>query len=101
MEIKFFKKQKNIKKERFEIRPSLYWNYILWVILILFISSFIFGFYLFMKINNELVPPVININEQETIKKEKLDRALEYFKEREEKSIEILNSPSPIIDPSL
>ena len=68
---------------------------------VLILASCAFGLYLFMKISNESVAPVINVGKQDTIKKERLNKVLEYFSEREKKSIEILNSPSPIIDPSL
>jgi len=54
-----------------------------------------------MKINDASVLSVPGASEQETIKKERIDKILEYFSEREKKSIEIINSPSPIIDPSL
>ncbi len=101
MKIKFFKREKKFKKGGFGVKPDLYWKYILFAIFSLILASCIFGLCLFIKINRELISPVTNTSERETIKKERLDKILEYFSEREKKSIEILNSPSPIIDPSL
>jgi len=101
MEIKFLKKKKKFIKGGLSIKPDLYWRYILYMTFTLIFISCAFGLYLFIKINRELTSPITNINEQEIIKKERLDEVLKYFKKRENKSIEILNSPSPIIDPSM
>ncbi|MFA5095482.1 MAG: hypothetical protein WC447_02390 [Candidatus Paceibacterota bacterium] len=101
MEIKFLKREKRFRKGGLGIKPDLYWRYILYITFILIILSFVFDFYLFIKINKEPNPPVLSTNEREAIKKERIDKVLEYFKEREKKSIEILSSPSPIVDPSL
>jgi hypothetical protein len=101
MEIKFLKKKRDFTKEEINIKPNIYWRYILYITLILAIFSCIFGLYLFMEVNKKLDLPVVNTEEQGVVKKERINKALEYFKERENKSIEILNSPSPIIDPSL
>ena len=101
MEIKFLKRKKKFKKGGLGIKPDLYWRYILYVTFALILLSCVFGLYLFMKINNESASPVINISGENSIKKERIDKVLEYFSEREKKSIEILNSPSPIVDPSL
>jgi hypothetical protein len=101
MEIKFLKKKKKFRKGGLGIKPDLYWRYILYMTFVLILLSCVFGLYLFMKINNESISAVVNVNGENSIKKERIDKVLEYFKEREQKSIEILNSPSPIVDPSL
>ncbi len=101
MEIKFLKKKKKFRKGGTWIKPDLYWKYILSATFILILFAFAFGLYLFMEINKEPVSPVANISGQDMIKKERIDKVLEYFIEREKKSTEILNSPSPIVDPSL
>ncbi len=101
MRINFLKKKKKFRKGGFGIKPDLYWSYIFCITFILIFASCAFGLYLFLGLNKELIVPVINTPEQDTIKKERLEKVLEYFKEREEKSTKILNSPSPIIDPSL
>ncbi|MFA5936389.1 MAG: hypothetical protein WC822_00760 [Candidatus Paceibacterota bacterium] len=101
MNLKFLKKKKKFKKGGLGIKPDLYWQYILLVTFILIILASIFGLYIFWGINNESTLPVSNVGEQEAIKKERIDKVLEYFQEREKKSLEIINSPSPIVDPSL
>ena len=55
-----------------------------------------------MQIDKDLVVPTGEIKGQITIvKKESIEKVLEYFSEREKKSNQILNSPSPVVDPSL
>jgi hypothetical protein len=101
MNLKFLKKKKKFKKGGLGIKPDLYWQYILFVTFILIFLASIFGLYIFWEVNNKSTLPVSNIGEQEAIKKERIDKILEYFQEREKKSLEIINSPSPIVDPSL
>lgn len=101
MEINFLKKKKKFKKGGTGIKPDLYWKYILNMTFALIVIFCAFGLYLFMGIKNESIVPVVNTPEQNMIKKERINKVLEYFSEREKKSIKILNSPSPIIDPSL
>ena len=101
MEIKFLKKKKVFKKVDRDINPDFYWKSILGVTFFIIIASLIFGFLLFTKTNKDLVLPVINTNEQEIVKKERIEKVLQYFKESEKKSNNILNSPSPLVDPSL
>lgn len=100
MEINFLKKNKKLIRKDLEIKPDLYWKYILYITFVLIFFSFVFGFYLFIKISKEPVLSVNNTSGQETIKKERINKVLEYFSDREKKSTEILNSPSPIVDPS-
>ena len=101
MQIQIFKKQKQIEKKNFKINVNFYWKLILLTFFILTISSFIFGFYLFKKINKDFVYFYDNLSDKiEVVKKERIEKGLEYFSNREKKSIDILNSPSPIIDPS-
>jgi hypothetical protein len=101
MDLKFLKKQKKFKKASLIIKPDLYWRYLIYMTFFLILVSCVFGFYLFIKINKEPILPVVSTGGEGLIKKERINKVLEYFKERENKSIEILNSPSPIIDPSL
>ncbi len=101
MEIKLFKKENKFEKKDSKIKPDFYWKYILYATFALVILFCFFGFYLFIKINKISVSSVSNVDQQGTIKKDRINRALEYFGERERKSLEIINSPSPIADPSL
>lgn len=102
MEIKILKIKKNFKKGGIHTNPSIYWNIIQGVAFFLVVGSFIFSFYLFRKMNKEFISLIENADKQaETISKERIDRVLEYFSSRKNKSDSILNSPSPVIDPSL
>jgi len=101
MGINFLKKKKKFRKGGMGIKPDFYWKYILYITFTLIVIFCAFGLYLFLEINDKSTVPVVDISEQNVIKKERFEKVLEYFKEREKKSAEILNSPSPIIDPSL
>ena len=104
MQIKFFKKEKNFTKEEDSLwlHVNLYWGL---AVLFVFAGSVFaswFGYHLFTKINEEPITPPENASSQiETVKKETIDKELQYFREREKKSAEIINFPSPIVDPSL
>jgi len=101
MKFNFLKKKKKFIKGGSKIKPDFYWRYIVYLTFVLFFLSCIFGIFLFKKVNSEITLSVENSREQETIKKERFNEILEYFQEREKKSIEIINSPSPISDPSI
>ncbi len=101
MNLNFLKKKKKFRKGGVGIKPDLYWRYILYMTFALIFISCAFGLYLFMQINSESVMPTVDVSGQDTIKEESIGKVLEYFSEREKKSTEILNSPSPIVDPSL
>ena len=102
MKITFFKKEKKFKKGGFSLNLNLFWKLAVYFVFTTVLLSCFFGFYLFTKINNE---PVISSNvtsgQVETVKKEKIEKVLEYFSQQKKKSIEILNFPSPVVDPSL
>src|SRR3989344_2070931 len=100
MKINFFKKEKKFAKGRLYISPRLAWNYILIVSFAIILTSFIFGLYLYLSIKKEPEPGVLeNINAE--INRNKINEALKYFRQREARSKEILNSPSPLQDPSI
>jgi hypothetical protein len=101
MKIKFFKKENKFEKGNSDIKPDLYWKYILYTTFALIILFCFFGFYLFVKINKISVSSFPNVDQLGIIKKDRINKALEYFGQSERKSIEIINSPSPIVDPSL
>ena len=101
MEIKFLKKKRKFRKGGLGIKPDLFWKYLLYMTFTLILLSCAFGLYLFIEVNKEPIPTVMNVNKKEITEEERLTKALEYFSEREKKSIEILDFPSPIIDPSL
>ncbi|MFA6077083.1 MAG: hypothetical protein WC735_03345 [Candidatus Paceibacterota bacterium] len=104
MKIKFLKKEKSFKKkkENLLLNINFYWQLaVLFIFVVILLSSF-FGYYLFTQTNKELVLSTVDvIPEVETVKKERIEKVLEYFSRREQKSDKILNSPAPVIDPSL
>lgn len=103
MKIKFFKIKNNFaKKDRFQEKPDFFWKIALYLGLILAIVFFILGFFIFKQVDKELVLSGENNSEKSKIvQKERVKEALEYFKEQEKKSGEILNSSFTIMDPSL
>lgn len=102
MKIEILKIKKKFKKGGFHTNPNIGWRIILFLVFFMIVISIIFGFYLFRKTNKEFVISNTEIKVQDNIvKKERLEKVLEYFSEREKKSTLILNSPSPIVDPSL
>ncbi len=101
MDLNFLKKKKKFKKTELGNKPNIYWKYILLSTVILVLGAFVFGFILFSRVNNGADVSSVEIPAQEAVKADRLDKVLQYFAGREKRSIEILNSPSPIIDPSL
>ncbi|KKR67950.1 MAG: hypothetical protein UU10_C0033G0010 [Parcubacteria group bacterium GW2011_GWF1_40_6] len=99
---KLFKKEKNFKKKDFVLDALFYWKLAVGGAFVLIIASFIFGYLLFSKINTE--PDLLNLNETEQIPiidQDRMLRVFEIFQKREAETIEILNSPVPVVDPSL
>lgn len=101
MEIKFLKRKKKYKKENFEIRPENYWRGVLAIFLAFMIFVSFFGGRLFKQVDtDDSLLSNINANLKRE-KREKINSVLNYFNEREEKSERIINSPAPVVDPSL
>lgn len=99
MHIKFFKKEKSFKKKSFS--PILYWKIVVCAFFVLSVFSISFGFFLFKQVNKK---PIFsgenNTSRAKMVKPERINKVLQYFSEREKKSKQIINSPSPISDPS-
>jgi len=104
MKINFFKKEKSFKKKDFVFNSNLYWKFAVgggFVLVLLF--SFL-GYRFFTQMNQESVLPITSTNtsgQVPTVQKDRIEKALNYFSAREQKSAEILNSPVPVVDPSL
>ena len=102
MQIKFFKKEKSFKKESSGLSLNLYWEFSIFLMFVVFFLSSFFGYHLFRQINQE---PVLEVNstspQVETVNKDRIEKVLKYFSIREQKSNQILNSPSSVVDPSL
>ncbi len=102
MKIIIPKIKKNFRKGGIHADPNIYWDILLFLFAVIVVASFIFGFSLFQKTNKEFTLSDENTDSQRgTFSKDRIEKVLEYFKERENKSASILNSSSPIIDPSI
>lgn len=102
MKIILFKKENNFKKKNFGFNTNFYWYTILIGAFALILLSSFFGYYLFMQISKESIVPITNDGEQvPTVSKVRLEKVLNYFSDREQKSSQISNSPAPVVDPSL
>jgi hypothetical protein len=101
MQIKFLQKKTNFKKTNFYFNSNFYWGLIVCMVFIISLFSALFGYYLFMQVNKEPTVLIQGLDPSQTVKKERLQKASEYFSVREKKSAEILNSSAPVVDPSL
>ena len=102
--IKFFKKEKNFIKEQedFWLNINFYWKLAVLVMFVVVFISFSFGYYFFMQTDQEPILETSGASVQVgTVKKERINKVLEYFSIRNQKSDQILNSPAPVVDPSL
>ena len=98
----FLKIKKTFRKGGLHSNPDVFWNILQALAFCLIIASFVFGFYLFRKINAGLTASGENTTGQTTaISKERIDKTLDYFANKEKKSTDIMNSPSPVVDPSM
>ena len=102
MDLKILKIKKTYKKKRPIICPSTGWKIILFFSFFLILLSCYFGFVLFKQIDKDFVVSVEEVEGQiKIVKKEKIQKTLEIFSERENKSAEIIVLPAPITDPSI
>ncbi|OGI68840.1 hypothetical protein A3A05_02455 [Candidatus Nomurabacteria bacterium RIFCSPLOWO2_01_FULL_41_12] len=99
--IKFFKKEKSFKKKSLSLNLNLYWKLAIYFVFAMILLSGFYGFYLFTQINKESIITLSGGGQIGTARKEKIEKVLEYFSLRKKKSIEIINFPSPVVDPSL
>jgi len=100
MDIKFLKKKKKFVKRNLEKKLDFFWKSILYITFILILISCAFGLNLFLETNKESMV-VEDIGGKEMMEKERINNVLDYFSEREKKSMKILNSSSFVVDPSL
>lgn len=102
MKIKFFKKENNFKKKNFAFSPNLCWKFAIGSAFVLILLSSFLSYRLFTQTNQEPVLSAMNESGQvPMVKKDRIEKVLNYFLERNQKSAKILNSPAPVIDPSL
>lgn len=98
---KLFKIQKKFRKGGFHANPNVGWEVIALLALLLILGIFIFGFFLFRWVNLEFIAPSTSGGRTPMVDEDRINRALDYFAEREKKSVEILSAPAPVVDPSL
>lgn len=104
MQIKFFKKEDRFEKEKESLwlNINLYWELMVFFIIGVILASSLFGYSIFKKISKEsFSSAVVTDSQVETVSKQRIEKVLNYFSLRKQKSSQILNSPLPIIDPSL
>lgn len=101
MEIKLFKTKKNFKKKSTEPDPGFYWKLIISLVFVLIVASFVFGYYMFIQVKEDLSALPENFGKKQLIDKKRIDKVFEYFSLREKKSTEIINSFPPTVDPSI
>lgn len=102
IDLNFLKPKKVFKKDNFVINPNIYWRIVICIGLVVVFSSLGYGFYLFKSISQEPEVPESNVvNNAKKISKERFEKIEQYFYSREKKSLEILNSPLLIKDPSV
>lgn len=101
MEIKFFKKEKGFKKESLSLNVNFYWELAVCFVFVAMLVSLFFGYYLFKKMNQESTTITGEGSRQGLIEKERIDKVLEYFTARKQKSNQIINATTSVVDPSL
>jgi hypothetical protein len=101
--IKLPKQKKNFKKENIlRINRNTFWVFLVFLFFIMVIAGLIFNYYIFRKFvetadfntDNSFLSEDLN-------KKEEIEKFNSYFREREQKSLEIIENNNLIIDPSL
>lgn len=100
----FKKKEKNFAKEKSGLWSNInfYWELAVGIMFLVFIFALFLSFSFFTKTNTESISSTtVNSNTLKTIKKERIDKVLEYFATKAKKSDQILNSPAPVVDPSM
>ncbi len=102
LNLDFLKKKKKFKKHGDQPDPRIYWMIVFFVGFILTICAFVFGFYTFAGVNQEdLVLPTPPNKQLEKISKDRINKILSVFSEREENTNKILNEGVKVVDPSL
>ena len=102
MKINFFKKENSFRKKNFQPNANLDWKiFVGSALIMIFLSSF-FSYHLFILINQDSFLPESGENGQvPALNINRMEKMLDYFSAREKKSAEIINSPAPVVDPSL
>lgn len=101
LKLNFFKKNNIFKKKNYDIDADFYWKIILYITFFLLLAGALFGFYLYFQINKDKTfSETSNSLKVGTVNKTRIEKVLEYFSMRSNKSEDIMNSSSPVVDPS-
>ncbi len=101
IKIKIPKRKRNFRKKKSEINPNIYWNYLLYLTFFLIVASFAFGTYAFLWVNKGPGDSAAEPAYKNAVGKDRMDQVLDIFSKRNIRSMEITNSPAPVVDPSL
>jgi len=102
IKLDFLKKKKIFTKHGTQPDPNIFWMFIFYAGFLLTILSFVFGFYVFLRINKTDVLPEVNPNEQlKKISKDRLNKVLDIFVNREKNVEQILDTSTIVSDPSI
>ncbi|MFA6257192.1 MAG: hypothetical protein WCT29_02555 [Candidatus Paceibacterota bacterium] len=101
MKLELLKRKKIFKKGGFHTNPNVGWQIIVVVAVGIVAAFFASGFYLFIETNNSLEAPEFADKEEVNVRERtRLEKVMNYFSEQEQKSLEIINSPAQVVDPS-
>ena len=98
--INFLKKENSFKKKNFKFNSGLYWKIFISITFVAILFIFYFGYNLFTQINQETILPATSTRAP-MVNQDRITKVLDVFSARETKSNQIINSPSPVVDPSL
>ena len=96
-----FKFEKKYKKKEHILNPRILWIMSLMVSFLIIIFSIMYGVIMLIDINKDFNPEGLQLmNETEKNREIRLEKAIEYFSNKKETTIRIINSNSPVVDPS-
>jgi cell division protein FtsW (lipid II flippase) len=99
---RLFKREKKFKKEGSWLNIYFYWKFVLGIVFVAILLSLFLGYSLFTETDRDFVLSGENFSQKsKLVRKKRIDSVLEYFRERKEKTNQIINSSNNIIDPSL
>ncbi len=98
----FLKRKKVFTKENLQPNLNLYWVVVFFLGFVVTIFVLFFGWYVFKDLRlEEDIQSQSGNRMLRKISKDRLNANLEVFSQREAKSVEIINSISGVVDPSL
>lgn len=101
MKIIFLNLKKNFRKKDYEVNPRKIWTGVLLLSAVIVFFSILYGWSSFNEISKAFNPQGLpKIDQAEKERKMRLEKILKDFSEREQKSQIIIDSPSPVVDPS-